>query len=149
MIILSGDQPMSRPLNLFDRIAKSAEYMTGHPVAFCIALTLIAAWAMTGPAFHYSDSWQLVINTATTVVTFLMVFVIQNNQNRASAAIQLKLDELIRSMSGAHNALLTLEDLTLEDIEQFRSHYEKLARAARARLKQGGADTDTPDILIG
>jgi low affinity Fe/Cu permease len=91
----------------------------GHPSAFGVALLLILVWALTGPLFGFSDTWQLVINTGTTIVTFLMVFLIQNTQNRDSGAIQLKLDELIRATQGAHNAVLDLEELTQEDLEKF------------------------------
>jgi low affinity Fe/Cu permease len=144
-----GDAAVSRTLSLFDRLAKYAESLTGHPVAFGTAVVLILCWALTGPWFDYSNAWQLVINTATTIVTFLMVFVIQNNQNRASAAIQLKLDEIIRALGGAHNALLVSDDLTLEEIEQYRAHYEHLAQDARGKLRQGRSDTGTPEIRIG
>ena len=93
-----------------------------------------------------SDTWQLVINTGTTIVTFLMVFLIQNTQNRDSAAVQLKLDELIRAASGAHNALLDLEELTEHDLEQLRDHYEELARCAREDVQRGLADTGSPEV---
>jgi low affinity Fe/Cu permease len=90
------------------------------------------AWAITGPIFGFSDTWQLVINTGTTIVTFLMVFLIQNTQYRDAEAIQIKLDELIRSVQGAHNALLNLEELEDEEIERIRHHYEQIAERARA-----------------
>jgi len=103
-------------------------------------------WGVTGPIFKFSDTWQLVINTGTTIVTFLMVFLIQNTQNRDSHAVQLKLDELIRSVSGAHNALLDLEELEEADLERFRMRYEKLARAAREALEHGELDSGTPEL---
>jgi low affinity Fe/Cu permease len=118
----------------------------GHPLAFTFALGIIMAWAMTGPMFHFSDTWQLIINTATTVVTFLMVFLIQNTQNRDSAAIQLKLDELIRCMQGAHNALLDIEELSQQELNALRAHYSRLATQARKDLKRGLLDTGTPEI---
>ncbi|MFD1808357.1 low affinity iron permease family protein [Gemmobacter lanyuensis] len=102
-------------------------------------------WVVTGPIFGFSDTWQLVINTGTTIVTFLMVFLIQNTQNRDTAAIQLKLDELIRATQGAHNALLDLEELEEGRLEAFRLRYERLAAEARQRLERGEPDTDTPD----
>ncbi|HEY3197808.1 MAG TPA: low affinity iron permease family protein [Nitrospirales bacterium] len=148
MQIVSSDGSSLRRTSLFERFAKQAEYAMGHPQAFAVAVGVIVLWAVAGPFFHYSDSWQLVINTATTIVTFLMVFLIQNSQNRDSAAIQLKLDELIRSREGAHNALLNLEALTLEDIQEIKAHYEKLASCARNNVKQGTADTDTPEVQL-
>jgi len=96
--------------------------------------------------FHFSDTWQLVINTSTTIVTFLMVFLIQNTQNRDSKAIQIKLDELIRSHEGAHNALLDLEELDDNELTEFRNAYEKLAEAARERKERGEVDTETEDV---
>jgi len=118
----------------------------GHPTGFLLALTVVVAWVITGPIFRFSDTWQLVINTATTVVTFLMVFLIQNTQNRESRALQLKLDELIRALDGAHNALLDLEDLTDDELLRIREHYVALARKARADLKRGLNDTEAVDL---
>jgi low affinity Fe/Cu permease len=103
-------------------------------------------WALTGPIFGFSDTWQLVINTGTTIVTFLMVFLIQNTQNRDSEAIQVKLDELIRAIEGAHNALLDLEELEEKDLDRIRKNYAKLAKQARADLKKGKFDTDAPEV---
>ena len=100
---------------------------------------------MTGPLFGFSDTWQLVINTGTTIITFLMVFLIQNSQNRDTKAIQIKLDELIRTTQGAHNALLDLEELNEESLDAFRTKYEALAAAARKGLLTGQRDTDTPE----
>ena len=132
----------------FSRIAKWTARTSGHPAAFGAALLLIATWAVTGPLFHFSDTWQLVINTWTTIVTFLMVFLIQNTQNRDSAAVQIKLDELIRSTEGAHNALLNLEELEVDDLERLRAHYESLAQEAREQLRLGKLDTERPDVSI-
>ena len=130
----------------FNRLAKSVARMTGLPIAFIIAVAVIAAWAITGPIFHFSDSWQLVINTGTTIVTFLMVFLIQNTQYRDSAAVQIKLDELIRAVEGAHNALLDLEELDEGHLDRSRADYERLASEARKRLELGDCDTNVPEI---
>jgi low affinity Fe/Cu permease len=124
---------------------KWAARTTGRPFTFTFSVALIAAWVITGPIFHFSDTWQLVINTVTTIVTFLMVFVIQNTQNRDTEAIQVKLDELIRATKGAHNALLDLEELEEGQLDQFRARYEVLAHEARKELAQGKLDTDTPE----
>jgi low affinity Fe/Cu permease len=132
--------------SLFGRFAKVTARAAGHPLSFQGAVLVIAGWALIGPLFGFSDTWQLVINTATTIVTFLMVFLIQNTQNRDSAAMQLKLDELIRAVRGAHNALLDLEELTEQDLDRIRTHYEALARRARTDLARGLLDTGTPDV---
>ena len=131
---------------LFSKFAKHSSNAMGHPSAFGLALLLIAGWAVTGPLFGFSDTWQLVINTGTTIVTFLMVFLIQNTQNRDSGAIQLKLDELIRATQGAHNAVLDLEELTQEDIDKFGALYRKLATEARNDVRKGWTDTGTPEL---
>ena len=130
----------------FSRLAKWTARTAGHPTAFVIAVGIIVLWAATGPIFHFSDTWQLVINTGTTIVTFLMVFLIQNTQNRDSQAIQLKLDELIRASENAHNALLDMEELSLEDLDKIRDRYEELARDAREQLRKGRRDTGTPEL---
>ena len=129
----------------YSRFAKSSARFCGRPRVFVFAVGVIAVWAITGPLFHFSDTWQLVINTSTTIVTFLMVFLIQNTQNRDTEAIQLKLDELIRATQGAHNALLDLEELEEENLEAFRRKYERLAREARKELRHGVRDTGTPE----
>ncbi|MCZ8078696.1 MAG: low affinity iron permease family protein [Fuscovulum sp.] len=131
--------------NFYGEWSKRVSRFAGRPVTFSLALGVIAVWIVTGPIFGFSDTWQLVINTGTTIVTFLMVFLIQNTQNRDTAAIQLKLDELIRATQGAHNALMDLEELEERQIEAFRARYEKLAAAARQRLERGETDTDTPE----
>ncbi len=130
----------------FAKFSKWTAHAAGHPVTFLASVLVIIAWIVTGPLFGFSDTWQLVINTGTTIVTFLMVFLIQNTQNRDSAALQLKLDELIRASAGAHIALLDLEELTEGDLERLRARYEELARLARANVKGGAVDTDSPDI---
>jgi low affinity Fe/Cu permease len=130
----------------FGRFAKVVSRATGHPVAFLLAIVVILVWLVTGPIFGFRDTWQLVINTGTTIVTFLMVFLIQNTQNRDSVAMQLKLDELIRALHGAHNALLDLEELAESDLEKIRGDYEGLARTARDALKKGTRDTGSPKV---
>ena len=129
----------------YSRIANWAARISGRPATFVVAVSVILAWIVTGPMFHFSDTWQLVINTATTIITFVMVFLIQNTQNRDTQAMQVKLDELIRATKGAHNALLDLEHLEDEQLDAFRSRYEKLAQSARAELLKGNTDTDTPE----
>ena len=130
----------------FSYIARRIAVLAGRPLTFFLAVTLIVAWALVGPLFGFSDTWQLVVNTATTIITFLMVFLIQNTQNRDTEAIQLKLDELIRATQGAHNALLRLEEMDDEQVERYRASYAKLAAAARRKLKAGHLDTDSPEI---
>jgi low affinity Fe/Cu permease len=134
------------PATPFGRLARWTAHAAGHPLTFLAALLIIVGWGITGPIFAFSDTWQLVINTGTTIVTFLMVFLIQNTQNRDSAAVQLKLDELIRATSGAHNALLDLEELNEADLERLRARYEQLARHAREETRPGVQDIDTPDV---
>ncbi len=126
-------------------LAKSVSRWCGRPSTFLLAAGVIVVWIVTGPLFGFSDTWQLVINTGTTIVTFLMVFLIQNTQNRDTQAIQLKLDELIRATEGAHNALLDLEELDEKALEAFRTRYEALARVARSDKAQGRPDTGTPE----
>ena len=120
--------------SLFRVCAQGTSRATGRPTAFFTAVALVVVWALLGPAFHYSTDWQLVINTGTTIVTFLMVFLIQNTQNRDSEAMHLKLDELIRAMEGAHNALLDLEELSERDLDLIRSDYLALAKSAREAI---------------
>ena len=129
----------------FTRFAKRAARLTGRPAAFALAAAVVLAWGLSGPLFGFSDTWQLVINTGTTIVTFLMVFLIQNTQNRDTAAIQVKLDELIRATGGAHNALMDLEELEEEELERFRRRYEKLAASARSDLARGQDDSGSPE----
>ena len=131
----------------FDRFSKRTARSTGHPVAFVAAVALILAWLVTGPVFGFGTTWQLVINTATTIVTFLMVFLIQNTQNRDGAAVQLKLDELIRAVEGAHNSLLDLEELSESELDDIRKTYLTLAEEARAEIRgqgRGSSNTVSP-----
>ena len=129
----------------YSRFARSAAHFCGRPRVFVLALAIILGWIATGPLFDYSDTWQLVINTGTTIVTFLIVFLIQNTQNRDTEAIQIKLDELIRATRGAHNALLDLEELEEDTLEEFRRRYQALAATARRELAAGATDTGTPE----
>src|SRR5687767_166924 len=128
------------------RFAKFMSRLSGRPLTFFAAVMLIVVWLVTGPMFGFSNTWQLVINTLTTIVTFLMVFVIQSTQNRDTEAMQLKLDELIRATKGAHNALLDLEEQEEEQLARYRRRYESLAATAREKLKRGELDTDSPEI---
>ena len=128
----------------FNRFAKWTAKVSGRPSAFGTAATVILVWICTGPLFGFGDTWQLVINTGTTIVTFLMVFLIQNTQNLDSEAMQVKLDELIRAVDGAHNALLDLEELEEDELDSIRSRYRRLAERAREDLHQGNGDTGSP-----
>ncbi len=129
----------------YSAVAKAIARFTGRPVTFALAVGVIVVWIVTGPLFEFSDTWQLVINTGTTVVTFLMVFLIQNTQNRDTQAMQVKLDELIRVTKGAHNALLDLEELSEQELNLFRVKYQKLAAQSRDGLLRGEVDTDVPE----
>ena len=122
--------------NVFTHWARLISRATGRPAAFLIAFSIILVWAFTGPLFHFSDTWQLVINTGTTIITFLMVFLIQNAQNRDTEALQLKLDELIRSLHSANNEIIDLEEMDDEEMELLHQDYLKLARSARAALSR-------------
>ena len=147
--MLSGLNTPMRPTRArspFTRFAKATSRFAGRPLAFLLAVGVVITWIVTGPFFGYSDSWQLVINTGTTIVTFLMVFLIQNTQYRDAEAVQIKLDELLRATRGAHTALLDLEELEDTELDQLRRQYEQLAERARARLRSGHEDTDTPEI---
>ena len=121
---------------LFSRFAKGMSKTLGHPLAFGIAVLIIIVWAVSGPIFHFSDSWQLVINTGTTIITFLMVFLIQNTQNRDSATVQVKLDELIRAIKSADNSILNTENLTESDLQELLKNYKHLAKLAEDKLQQ-------------
>jgi low affinity Fe/Cu permease len=126
----------TKPRSRFTRFAKATAHASGRPAAFLLACGSVAVWAVTGPLFGFSDTWQLVINTGTTVVTFLMVFLIQNTQNRDSEAIQVKLDEIIRAIGRAKNELLDLEELEEGDLDRIREEYLALARTARDDLRK-------------
>ncbi len=127
----------------YAQFTKSISRFCGRPIVFVLAVATILMWIITGPLFDFSDTWQLVINTATTIITFLMVFLIQSSQNRDTEAIQVKLDELIRATQGAHNALLDLEELEEAELDKFRDRYQALAKAARANVSS--MDTGSPE----
>jgi low affinity Fe/Cu permease len=136
----------TKPRSWFHRFAKWTARATGRPSAFGIAVAVILVWIVTGPLFDFGDTWQLAINTGTTIVTFLMVFLIQNTQNLDAEAMQVKLDELIRAVGGAHNALLDLEQLEEDELESIRAKYQALAARAREDLRRGNIDTGSPSM---
>jgi low affinity Fe/Cu permease len=122
--------------SFFTSFANHAARATGHPLTFVAAVTVIVVWAASGPVFGFSDTWQLIINTSTTIVTFLMVFLIQNTQNRDSTAMHLKLDEVIRALDGAQNTLMNLEDLGDNDLQEIHQRYRALAEKAQDALEE-------------
>ena len=130
----------------FSYIARRIAVLSGRPAVFLLALTAVILWGLSGPLFDYSNTWQLIINTTTTIITFLMVFIIQSTQNRDTEAMQIKLDELIRATQGAHTSLLDLEELEEEELERYRKRYEALAATAREKLRRGELDTDSPEL---
>ena len=121
----------------FTRFARAGSRLAGRPGTFALAVGIVLVWAVSGPYFEYSATWQLAINTGTTIVTFLMVFLIQATQNRDSEAVQIKLDELIRALDGAHNEILDTEELDDEELARLHQRYEALARQAREALERG------------
>ena len=135
--------------DLFSRLAKNASTVVAHPVAFLAAVVLVAGWALTGPLLHYNESWQLIINTGTTILTFLMVFLLQNTQNRESRAMQVKLDELLRAIEGARTELVDLENVSeaelgrySEEFKQLHLRYAKILAARKSgRRPAGGEDS--------
>lgn len=146
--------PKSGKLSLlFSKFAQATAAWSGHPVAFLLALTIVLVWIVSGPVFHYSDTWQLVINTGTTIVTFLMVFLIQNTQNRDMLTIQLKLSELVLAMKGAENKFAAIEDLSDEELahlhEQCRERAERalghIEQRKQERMGGGKGDQDESD----
>ena len=130
----------------FSVIARRIATLSGRPAVFLLAVGAVLLWGLSGPLFGFSNTWQLIINTTTTIITFLMVFVIQSTQNRDTEAIQLKLDELIRATQGAHNALLDLEHIDEEKFERYRESYAKLAAISRKKFERGELDTDSPEV---
>lgn len=134
--------------NLFTVLSQKVASYSGRPATFFLAAGIVVLWAVTGPLFGFNDTWQLVINTGTTIITFLMVFMIQSTQNRDTAAMHIKLDELIRTTQGAHKVLLDLEELGEDQLEHIRRRYEEIARDAREALKSEKTDTEMPLIDI-
>ena len=130
----------------YRQLSRAASRRAGKSSTFALASLAVVLWLASGPLFRFSDTWQLAINTATTIITFLMVFLIQNTQNRDAEAVQIKLDELIRATRGAHNALLDLEEQTDRQLDHLRDRYEALARLAQQGVLEGRADTDNPEI---
>jgi low affinity Fe/Cu permease len=141
----------ARSKSRFTRFAKTTAHASGQPSAFMLAVIVVATWAISGPIFHWSDTWQLVINTGTTIVTFLMVFLIQSTQNRDAEAVQVKLDELLRVTPGAHNVLMNLEELEEHELERIRAIYVRLAEKARRGVDDGLSDEGIPEMseLVG
>jgi low affinity Fe/Cu permease len=134
--------------SFFGRFARAAAHAAGHPVTFTAAVLLILSWIATGPIFGFSDTWQLVINTATTIITFLMVFLIQSAQNRDSKAIQVKLDELIRATKGAHTTLMHLEEADERHLDRISEEYAAVADKTRKMIERGAVDTGTPEVGV-
>lgn len=130
--------------DIFHKIAHRTSQVVGSPIAFIFAFLIILAWAISGPYFGFSNTWQLVINTGTTVLTFLIIFLVQNTQNRDAQAINLKLDELIRAMKSARNQLLNLEDLSDEEMETFHAQFQKLREKSEILEKKQSEKTSIP-----
>lgn len=124
----------------FQKFARMVVRSSGHPMAFGLAIATVVIWALAGPWFHFDNTWLLVINTVGTIITFLMIFLIRNAQNRESEAVQLKLDELIRATKAAHNSLLDIEELSEEDLDRIKARFERLARKARKESVAGQAE---------
>ncbi len=141
-----SDMPNLKPmmgvrlLGGFQKFARTVTHSSGHPMAFTVAVATILIWAMTEPLFGDGNTWLLAINTVATIVTFLMIFLIRNAQNRESEAVQLKLDELIRATKSAQNSLLDIEELSVEELDRIKARFERLARKARAESSPGETD---------
>ena len=132
----------------FDQLAKGIAWVVGRPTTFFISIALILVWAASGYFFDFNDTWQLVINTGTTIITFLMVFLIQNTQNRDTTAIHLKLDELIRAVDGARNSAIDLEDKSEDELLEARNEYVELAAKAHEELDERGVDLPDPECEV-
>src|SRR5688572_1341707 len=136
----------AKPRTWFTRFSRATARASGTPAAFMLACTVIAIWALSGPVFGWSDTWQLVVNTGTTIITFLMVFLIQSTQNRDSEAVHIKLDELLRVTQGAHTVLLDLEEMEEAELERLHKVYCRIAEEARRRIRAGHGDVGVPSI---
>ena len=132
-------------LGRFQKFARAVVRTSGHPMAFGLAIATVVIWALAGPWFRFDNTWLLVINTVATIITFLMIFLIRNAQNRESEAVQLKLDELIRATKAAHNSLLDIEELSEEDLNRIKARFERLARKARDELSAGQTEFIRPE----
>ena len=128
--------------------AQQTAAWSGKPAIFMLAAATVVVWGLTGPLFGFSDTWQLVINTGTTIITFLMVFLIQNTQNRDSRSLHLKLDELIRATEGAHTVLLNIEELSDEELSVISEKYRSIGELAHKRMRKGKQDTNIPEIIL-
>jgi low affinity Fe/Cu permease len=137
-----GCKPPATLNERFRKFAVCVARFAGTPVAFMISFIVIVAWALSGPYFQFSDTWQLVINTSTTIVTFLMVFLIQNQQNRDAKAIHLKLDELIRAVKGARNNLMTLETLSEDELDHLEKQFSRIAEKHRIHHEHSHSSND-------
>jgi len=135
----------ARLLGGFQKFARTVVRTSGHPMAFGLAIGVIVIWALTGPLFRFDNTWLLLVNTVATIITFLMIFLIRNAQNRESEAVQLKLDELIRATKAAHNSLLDIEELSEEDLNRIKARFERLARKARDELSAGQTEFIRPE----
>ena len=141
-----AEQPCKTQVGKFQCFARMTARAAGSSWAFALALGIILIWGVTGPIFHFSDTWQLVINTGTTIITFLMVFLIQSTQNRDSEAMHLKLDELLRAQGGAHNAVLDIEEMSEEELNALKRAYAELARQAMRDIRSGKSDLGVPEL---
>ncbi len=135
----------ARLLGGFQRFARTVMRSSGHPLAFGLAIGVIVIWALAGPLFRFDNTWLLIINTIATIITFLMIFLIRNAQNRESEAVQLKLDELIRATKAAQNSLLDIEELSEEELDRIKARFERLARKARIESSAGETDFIRPE----
>jgi low affinity Fe/Cu permease len=140
----SNEKIATQLLGGFQKFAQTVVRTSGHPLAFTIAIGIIVIWGLSGPFFHFGNTWLLVIDTIGNLITFLMIFLIRNAQNRESAAVQLKLDELIRATKAAQNAFLDIEELSEEDLGRIRTRFERLARTARKESTVGTAENSPP-----